>query len=67
MTTPVWRVVSARTTNPNTPESDLLPEVMHTVYLFSEEHGQRTVDLLASDPLNAIDKVNQKLREGGQP
>ena len=51
------RAVSARTTNPNTSESDRQPRVWHTVTL--NDGTTRTV--LASDPIEAINTVNKEL------
>ena len=54
----MFRVVSAHTTNPNTPESDKLPRVMHTVSIrFDGETEMKEVQLMAADPLDAMDRV----------
>jgi hypothetical protein len=51
------RAVSAGTKHPNTPESDLLPEVEHEVTL--SDGSTRTV--MAACPMDAINKVNLTL------
>jgi hypothetical protein len=52
------RAVSAHTTNPNTPESDNQPRVWHTV---TDSEGKEH-QVYASDPMDAIDMLNQRLR-----
>ena len=47
------RVVSAHTSRPNTPESDLQPTVMHDVHL----SDGTVVKMMAIDPIDAMDKV----------
>lgn len=46
--------VSAKTTYPNTPESDRMPQVMHTVTM----SDGRAVNVMAADPIDAINKAN---------
>jgi predicted Zn-dependent protease len=53
------RAVSASTKHSNTKESDLLPEVLHVVKLSNGE----TLEVMASDPMDAIDKANKKLEK----
>lgn len=54
------RAKSAHTKYPNTPETDLLPEVMHVVEL--SDGGK--VELMAADPLDAMKKADTE-SEGG--
>jgi hypothetical protein len=51
------RAVSAHVTNPNTPESDQLSEVWHTVTL-SDGNEWR---IMATDPVDAINRINEDL------
>ena len=50
------RVVHAGTVNPNTPESDLQPTVLHEVGV-SHDDAMIIVRLMATDPLDAMDRV----------
>ena len=56
-------VLCSHTTNPNTPESDKLPEVLHDVRVrIPDEEFEGctkivTVQIMARDPGYAIDKV----------
>lgn len=52
------RAVSAKTVNPNTPESDLQRFVLHEVTL-SDGSKRR---IMAEDPIDAINKVNKELK-----
>ena len=55
---------SAKTTNPNTPETDMQPFVMHTVtYHVDGELTEQQV--LASEPGHAIKKVREALKSKG--
>tara|TARA_R110002096_G_scaffold164445_1_gene332417 strand:+ start:211 stop:411 length:201 start_codon:yes stop_codon:yes gene_type:complete len=47
----------AFTLNPNTPETDLLEEVLHVVIY------TQTVHVMAKDPSDAIDKIRKGERE----
>lgn len=51
----------AKTTNKNTPETDLLPEVMHTVtyYIDNKEGKSGILQIMAKDPQDAIKKINR--------
>lgn len=51
------RAVSAHTKNRNTPESDRDAYVMHVVNISDGS----TLEVMASDPLSAIDQVNRVL------
>ena len=55
------RAVSARTTNSNTPESDMQTFVPHTVRM--SDGSERTI--MAREPGDAIDKVNRSLQVHG--
>lgn len=48
----------AHTTNKNTPETDLLPEVMHTVEYTTPKGDSGTIQIMAKDPQDALRKVN---------
>jgi hypothetical protein len=50
---------SAHTTNANTAETDLLPEVMHTVSYSTSDGECGSVQIMAKDPMDAIRKVNR--------
>lgn len=52
------RAVSAKVSQPNTPESDLRRLVLHTVTL---SNGLQT-ELMATDPIDAIDRVNRAIK-----
>ncbi len=51
------RGVSARTVYSNTPETDLLPTVLHRVCVLVDGQDVEVV-LQATDPINALDLVN---------
>lgn len=51
------RAIIAYTTNPNTPETDAMRQVMHTVELDNGEKRQ----VMAEAPDDAIAKVNREL------
>lgn len=51
------RAVSARTTYPNTPESDLRERVLHTVTLSDGS----SITVYARCPMDAIDVANAQL------
>ena len=53
------RAVSSYVSQPNTPETDAMPKVMHTVNLSDGSRRQ----IMATDPCNAIEQVNRSLRE----
>lgn len=56
----MFRVVSAHTTRSNTPETDKLAQVMHTVNIrFPDQQQDMTYQLMASDPLDAMDRVRK--------
>lgn len=48
------RAVYAHVAQPNTPETDAQPKVMHTVKLSDGTFRQ----IMATDPMNAIDLIN---------
>jgi hypothetical protein len=50
--------VSAKTTYPNTPETDKCLLVMHTVMMSDGS----TVQLLAADPIDAINMVHRRAK-----
>lgn len=53
------RALSAHLTNPDTPESDALDEVMHDVNVVIDEHGTiEAVQLLAVDPIAAMQAID---------
>lgn len=55
---PVLRkATSSRVAQPNTPESDLEPEVMHIVRGKEPDGTDWEVLLMASDPMTALDSV----------
>ena len=51
------RVWSSWVAKPNTPESDLMPEVMHKVTCDSVTGAKETVLVMAAEPGHALDKV----------
>lgn len=52
------RVISAVTTHPNTPETDMIEQIDHTVKY--EIDGEIcTIEIKATDPINAIDIIRQ--------
>ena len=53
---------SARVVNPNTPESDLEPRVLHVVSYYDELDEPRTVQLMAECPIDAIKQAKKELR-----
>jgi len=53
---------SAHTTYPNTRESDMMDEVMHTVS-YTDNGVKKEVNVMAREPSNAINKVMKELRE----
>lgn len=56
-----YQVISASTTYPNTPETDLLPRVMHTVS-YTDGQQVKEMQVNATDPLDALDIVRRLLR-----
>ena len=52
------RAYCSHTSQPNTPESDKLPEVGHVVFVKLNSETEEKVLINASDPMVAIDKVN---------
>jgi len=61
--TSVWRFEMRRaycsyTAQPNTPETDKLPEVEHVVDVKLDNGTEEKVRIMASEPMVAIDKVN---------
>lgn len=56
------RAVSAHTTHPNTPETDMQERVIHTVTL--SDGSTRYV--WAVDPIDAINLVNKELKNDPQ-
>lgn len=60
------RVVSAHVTHPNTPESDLKPRVMHTVHWVDEEGAEHETELLAADPLDAMERMRLRAAQAKQ-
>lgn len=55
-----FRVISARTTHSNTPESDQQPEVLHDVTVFSRENGiDGYVQIMATEPSDALDRAHK--------
>lgn len=53
---------SARTTNRNTPESDMQPTVQHTVS-FLEDGDRKEIQVHATDPMDAIQMI-QRMHRG---
>lgn len=51
------RVISACTSFPNSPESDLQPQVWHDVNVLLADGQQVTVRLMAADPFVAGDRI----------
>lgn len=57
-----YSAYSARTTFPNTPQTDMEPTVLHTVtFLENGEHGE--IDVHAECPISAIKIVQNIHRE----
>jgi len=54
--------ISARVTNRNTPESDRMGAVLHTVEYTDEKGEARVVTVYATDPMDAIKSVRQAQR-----
>lgn len=52
------RAYCSHVAQPNTPESDRLPEVMHVVHVKLDTGSEEKVLISASEPIVAIDKVN---------
>jgi hypothetical protein len=52
------RAYCSHTAQPNTPESDKLPEVEHVVFVKLNSDVEEKVLINASDPMVAINKVN---------
>lgn len=52
------RAYSSHTAQPNTPETDKLPEVNHVVTVKLDTGVEEKVLISASDPIVAIDRVN---------
>ena len=50
--------ISARTAQPNTPETDAMPVVDHVVN-FTHDGKEQTRTVLATDPMDAIDTVRR--------
>lgn len=56
------QATTARTTFRNTPETDLMPEVYHTV-TWSSDHTSGVAYVKAKDPQDAIRQINHKRLE----
>jgi hypothetical protein len=56
--------LTAKTTSSNSAESDRVREVLHDVAVRTNSNVVETVRLLATDPLDAMDRV--RLMEGWQ-
>ena len=56
------RNLSARTKYSNTPESDMQAEVMHIVEWTDENGEKRSMELMATDPMDAINAAREMLR-----
>jgi len=54
----------ASVTYPNTPESDLEQEVIHTVTYITDDGMDVSEYLLATDPMDAINKVLRSANNG---
>ena len=57
-----YRNFSASVTFPNTPESDALEFVTHTVNYTKEGEGPQSMDIMARDPSDAIERVRRYLK-----
>lgn len=58
MMNPAARVLSAHTSFPNTPETDLLSEVLHDVKVMLVKSGEElVVRIMAPCPMTAMEKV----------
>lgn len=46
---------------PNTPETDAMPEVMHRVWVRFDDptYGEKELRFMAADPCDAINRVNR--------
>jgi hypothetical protein len=57
-----FRAFSARTAQPNTPETDKKPKVLHKVNVETDK-GKVTVLVMSTDPVEAIKDVNNMTQE----
>ena len=55
------KVLSAKTTNPNTAETDLLPKVWHTVQVQLDGGEIREIQCMAADPIDAMNIVRETM------
>lgn len=53
------RATMAQTTNSNTPETDMMEKVMHTVQYTDPQGNFGTIEIMATDPINAMNIVNK--------
>lgn len=53
-------MISAHTKYPNTPESDMQSVVWHVVEYTDDDGNPQTREVLATDPMEAIEKVRGK-------
>ena len=53
---------SGKTTYPNTKETDMMEEVMHTVS-YRDNGVEKEVNIMAKDPSDAINKVMKEVKE----
>tara|TARA_R110000751_G_scaffold10899_1_gene39503 strand:- start:222 stop:398 length:177 start_codon:yes stop_codon:yes gene_type:complete len=52
---------TSRTKYPNTPETDMMDEVLHVV-TYKKDDEKITVEVMATDPSNAINIVRRELK-----
>lgn len=57
------QAISARTTFRNTPETDLMPTVYHTVNYSTETGAEGIAYVRAKDPQDAIRQINHMRQE----
>ena len=55
--------ITARTSQHNTPETDYLEFVFHTVSYTDDDGKNHEVELLARDPMDAIKRFRRKRKE----
>ena len=55
--------ITARTSHPNTPETDYLEFVSHTVSYTDADGKNHETELLARDPMDAIKRFKAKRNE----